>query len=459
MISASLPIVVQERQSTTIGPELAGAVSSAFWKAADCKVQRAPGDDAWTLTAGDSTGVIRSISRTYDVTLNVTAKLRGADVFFLADYAFGQRHEPLRIFDFDSPLVDAVRDDPTACLLMWHARSISQFASRWLRRDYRRRDRTFNGKIKGRILVDQYVKNYLAVGEPNTVPCRTIERTQDTANNRILKAGLRYIAALSHLLPVPTASRAVMQQVAATLPKFAQVSDINLTPADIRSVSMRGPQRHYGSILRATLKLLAHKFLTAHHGDTETQSFMWHMPTLFQESVRGLISSFPDISLDTAAPPRATIYDNDGVKLRSSVVDPDLVIKSVNGGVHIVLDTKYKQALSLDQVNASSSVDGEVIDLPNKLKIKVSRADVYQAVAYREHDRWKGALPGLLYPVCLAPGHSLPRPLQIRGFGEPVYVAFVDIGPLASANIGAFHQILRDLVSAPHGTDLDTVQL
>ena len=453
------PIVVQERQSTTIGPELASAVSTNFWKAADCKVQRAPGDAAWTVTAGDSTGVIRSIGRNHDVTLNVTAKLRGADVFFLADYAFGQRHEPLRIFDFDSPLVDAVRDDPTSCLLMWHARSISQFASRWLRRDYRRRDQTFNGKIKGRILVDQYVKNYLAVGEPNTVPCRTIERTQDTANNRILKAGLRYIAALSHLLPVPAARRAVMQQVAATLPKFAQVSDINVTRADIRSMSMRGPQRHYGPILRATLELLAHKFLTDHQGDTETQSFMWQMPTLFQESVRGLISSFPDIALDTAPPPRATIYDNDGVKLRSSIVDPDLVIKSVTSGAHVLLDTKYKQALSLDTGNLSPSADGEVIDLPNKLKIKVSRADVYQAVAYRKHDRWRGALSGLLYPVCLAPGQSLPHPLQIRGFGEAIYLAFVDVGPRASANIGKFHETLRELITISQQTGLDAAHV
>ncbi|WP_032386856.1 5-methylcytosine restriction system specificity protein McrC [Rhodococcoides fascians] len=455
MIPASLPIIVQERQSTTIGSELAGSISTAFWKAADCKVQRAPGDDAWTLTAGDSTGVIRSISQNHDVTLNVTAKLRGADVFFLADYAFGQRHEPLRIFDFDSPLVDAVRDDPTACLLMWHARSISQFASRWLRRDYRRRDQTFTGKIKGKVLVGQYVKGHLAVGEPNTVPCRTIERTQDTANNRILKAGLRYIAALSHILPVPAASRAVMKQVAATLPKFAQVSDINLTPADIRNVSTRGPQRHYGPILRATQELLAHKFLTDHHGDTETQSFMWHMPTLFQESVRGLISSFPDIALDTTAPPRATIYDNNGVKLRSSPVDPDLVIKSMTNGAHVLLDTKYKQALS--QGSSQSSEDGESLELPNKLKIKVSRADVYQAVAYRKHDRWKGALSGLLYPVCLEPGHSLPRPLQIHGFGEAIYLVFIDIGPRAGDNIGAFHDVLRELVAVPHEANLDAL--
>lgn len=440
-------ITVEERQSTTIAADLAASIPADFWKAADCTVQRSPGDTDWTLSAGDSAGVTRLIAPSYDLTLNVTTKLPSADVFFLADYAFGQRHEPLRLFDYDSPLLDAVRNDPTACLLMWHARSINQFAARWLRRDYRTRDRVFDSKVKGRILLDRYVKEHVAVGQASTIPCRTIERTQDTPNNRILKAGLRYIAALSHTLPVQLAGRAVAQQVAATLPRFAQVSDINPTAKDYRAVSTRGPQRHYGPVLRATLELLSNRFLSDQSGSTATQSFMWQMPTLFQESVRGIIANFDDVSLDPSPAPRATISTSHGKKLRSNPVDPDLVITAATNGRCLLLDTKYKNALPQHPGASEPAAGDGVIDLASKQRIKVNRADIYQAVAYRQHDRWHNAISGLLYPVCLHAAQPLPQPLQVAGFGDPIYLAFIDIGPHAAENLLDFHTLLTNLVA------------
>lgn len=442
----SHPITVTERGSVLIDGVIAEQVPSEFWRTADCKVRRSPGDVDWTLSAGDNVGVSRIVEGDLDVTLTVEPKLADADMFFLADYAYGQHHEPLRMLDFDQPTLTALRQDPTACLLVWHVSAINRFASRWLRRDYRSTDRVFNGKVKGRILLDRYVTQHLASGRANEIPCRTIEQTQDTPNNQVLKAGLRHAAALSHSLPVTAAGKAVRRQVAAVLPKFAHVSDISVTPSVLRATSARGPQRHYAMVLRATRSLLAGQFTGMHAGATATESFMWDMPTLFQESVRGIVSMIDEIDMDEDQRPNASVHDETGLKIKASKVDPDLVIVLPGTGV-LLLDTKYKNVLT-GQATTTTETDSVVV-LDKKLRISISRADVYQAVAYRHHSRWSDSTiaSGLLFPVSLSAGVPLPAPMEIRGFGESVPLMFIDIGPYARYNLGQFRSSLLELAN------------
>ncbi|WP_136192394.1 hypothetical protein [Actinomyces procaprae] len=82
------------------------------------------------------------------------------------------------------------------------------------------------------------------------------ERTQDAENNHLLKAGLRYVLAASHVLPVPAARKMVMREAKAALPLFAQVSGIGVSPSDLRTASSQGHFRHYASTV-ATTALLA----------------------------------------------------------------------------------------------------------------------------------------------------------------------------------------------------------
>lgn len=433
---------VAERGSVSVGDDVVESVSEEFWAAAGCVVRRAPGDASWTVQAGDLVGVSRVATTGGDVTLRVRPKLDTADVFFLADYAYEQRHDPLRVLPFDAVELEALRRDPSACLLAWHARSIRRFASRWLRRDYRRADRVLDGTVKGRPLIGRYVGQHLAVGDAARIPCRVQERTQDTANNRLLKAGLRYVLSASHALPVPAARRSVMREAKAALPLFAQVSDIEVSPSDLRAVSSRGPLRHYASVLAATSALLQGQLMGTELGAaTSTTSFMWHMPMLFQEGLRGLIDSADGLSLAPSSMGRAVVRDATGKRLRTSKVDPDLVLR-VDGGSTLLLDTKYKDALPSDH-----GADDELTLVADRRRIKVARSDIYQIVAYTHHEQWPGSTGGLLYPTVLAEGDSLPAPLRVDGFGEPVWLLFVDIGPRAASNLRSFENMLRQFAT------------
>lgn len=448
-------ITLQERRSVRIDSAAAELLPTTFWSTADCTIHRAPGDDAWTLTAGDSVGVTRMTTSDVDVTLTITPKLPDGDVFFLADYAFDQRHDPLRVPDFDTPALEAVHADPTAALLLWHVNTINRFAARWLARDYRTTDHVFSGKVRGRILLDRYVKNHLAIGAAHHIPCRTLERTEDTPNNRILKAGLRYVAALSHTLTVPAAGAAVRQHVAAALPRYAQVADITATPAALRDTTTRGPQRHYAHVLNATRTLLARQFTDLHAGTLRTQSFLWQMPILFQEAVRGILTSLPDIDLDNGRPPTASVTTMHGQKLRTSKVDPDLVLHTA-GGATILLDTKYKNVLA--QSGPSAGDSPESVMITPRHRITVSRADIYQAVAYRHHDRWSHptTTSGLLFPVSLPADVPLPDPHYVHGFGQTIPLLFIDIGPRARQNLPHFRAALQSLSSQPAGVQMNS---
>lgn len=420
------------------------ASPAAFWKSADCELTKSAADGIWTLKAGNNVGVTRTRTTVGEITLQIRPKLDTADVFFMADYAYEQRHKPLKLLDHDDVGFEAVLRDPTACLLVWHARAIRTFASRWLRRDYQSNVRVLDAKVKGRILVSQYVSRHLAVGDAARIPCRIQERTQDTPNNRVLKAGLRYIASVSHGLPVPAARRAVLRQVNAALPLFANVSDIRVSASDIRTTSTRGPQRHYSAVLGATLSLLQNRLMGDElSAEQAISAFMWRMPVLFQESIRGLMDSAPGILLANGKPGAARIFDAEGKLRRSSKVDPDLMLR-VGAGRTLLIDTKYKDALPSD---TETNDEEEVTTVGGKHRIKVSRSDIYQVVAYRQHEKWPDSAAALLYPVVLAAEESLPAPMKVTGFGAPVTLLFIDIGRNAAANLPEFFAILHDWIA------------
>lgn len=438
------PIHVRERGRVEVGDHLEAAVPAEFWKAAGCRLTKSAGESSWMLEAGDLVGVSRVSTALGDVTLQVLPKLATADVFFLADYAYDQRHEPLRLLPFEQVELDALRRDPAACLLVWHARAIHRFATRWLRRDYRRVDQVLNGKIKGKPLISRYVSQHLAVGDPARIPCRVKERTQDTPNNRLLKAGLHYILSRSHELELPAARRVAVREAKAALPLFSQVSDIRTEPVsqrDLTATTHRGAMSHYRSILLSTEALLRGEIMGPEVGaGVSTASFMWDMPTLFQEALRGVIDSAPGLALSVEGIGRARVHAHDGKQVRSSKVDPDLVLETAARG-QLVIDTKYKDVLPSDH-----GVDDEDVTLvADRRRIKVTRADIYQVVAYTAHDKWRGATGALLYPVVLAEGDTLPRPMQIRGFGPPVWMLFVDVGQQAKGNLPAFLDSVREL--------------
>lgn len=423
-------LTLQEYGEALVDDELVDLVEESFWSSLGITVSRTPGAEGWTAKASSLSGIARVQSRALDLTVNITPKLGGADLVFLAEYAYGQKVDALRRPKANRVGVDSLHDDPIATLLIWYVEAVREFATRWLRRSYRTRRVVLNSRIRGRVLVSSYINRSLTTARAHEIPCVLTERTVDTANNQVLKAGLRRVGKLAKTLPVPAAQRAVRRAVAGALPLFADVSDVEIGPTQLRKVSTRGPERHYTSIIATTLDLLEGRYLGQSLGQAPVESFLWSMPDLFQEAVRGLLSESVALSLRGDRRPSAKYYDSTGTKLRSSRIDPDYVVDGPAGP--ILLDAKYKDALGL------GGGDTEVVESSGGPSLRVTRSDLYQLAAYRQHDGWKDAPVALVYPVIVGPDQPLPEPYVVHGLGAPIWLMFVDVGPRARTHITDF---------------------
>ncbi|RXZ72794.1 5-methylcytosine restriction system specificity protein McrC [Agromyces albus] len=420
-------------------------VDDDFWMALGVTVSKQPGDIGWKVKADALSGIARARTRELDLTVRIMPKLAGADLVFLADYAYGQRSGALRRPDAARVGVDSQHNDPIATLLIWYVQSVNDFATRWLRRSYRSRRVTLDGRVRGRVLIGPYMARSLTSGRANEIPCVVTERTIDTANNRVLKAGLRRVAKLAMTLPVPAARRAVRRAVAGALPRFAEVTDVEIGSGQLRATSTKGPERHYESILATTRDLLEGRFLGQTLGQAQVDSFLWSMPHLFQEAVRGILDASEDFTMDAARRPTAKYYDANGARLRSSTIDPDFILASDDGA--LVLDAKYKDALGI------GGTDTELVESTTGPRLRVSRSDLYQLAAYRQHAAWKGAPVALIYPVAVAPNADLPKPYVVEGLGDPIWLTFIDVGSRAREHVGAFLERIAELRRSPKGSD------
>ena len=434
-------LTLSEYGESVIDNDLAQLVDEEFWAALGVSVTRQPGDVGWKVKADSLSGIARTKTRELDLTVRIEPKLAGADLVFLADYAYGQRGDALRRPDAARVGVDSQHNDPIATLLIWYVKSVSDFATRWLRRSYRSRRMILDGRVRGRVLIGPYMARSLTSGRANEIPCVVTERTIDTPNNQELKAGLRRVAKLAMTLPVPSARRAVRRAVASALPRFAEVSDVEIGSSQLRATTIKGPQRHYENILATTRDLLEGRFLGQTLGQAQVDSFLWSMPHLFQEAVRGILDASDSFTMDTAKRPTAKYYDAAGVKLTASRIDPDFILTNDHGVT--VLDAKYKNALGL------GGSDTDLVESKAGPRLRVSRSDLYQLAAYRQHAAWDRAPVALIYPVTVHRGAELPQPYVVQGIGEPIWLIFIDVGPRAREHIDAFLQSIAHLRSDP----------
>jgi hypothetical protein len=169
-------------------------------------------------------------------------------------------------------------------------------------------------------------------------------------------------------------------------------------------------------------------FLSEELGRHVQDAFLWDMSVLFEEALRGVLASWSGGSLEGKRW-SARVVDPLGVRLSISRVKPDYVMTTATG--RLVLDAKYKEVLRRrDEEEAEIEVA--------RTRIRVGRADIYQAVSYSRHEGYAPATPALIYPVALHGGEQLPAAHRVEGFQQDVLILFLDVGLYARANLPVF---------------------
>lgn len=424
---------ITEHRTVLAEEELLRAFPQDVWTTLGLRVQRRLGaaPDIWEVTADRYVGVAQLRGQAGRAQLRIHPKI-DADIFFLADYAFGAERDLLADQHLRAELA-ALRPDPAACLLAWYLAELEAFVRRWLRRDYVLRREVFDGKVRGRLLVADYMRSYLAQGQAHEAPCQLFDLTPNNLPNQILKAALRRVARLGTGVPVSAARRALRRRVERLLPAFAGITDRTVLPGDYNRLRLSGALRHYAPMMAKSRAMLEGMYLSESVGQHVQDAFLWDMSVLYEEALRGVLASWDAGTLDSKRW-SARIFDPLGVRLASSRVKPDYVITTSAG--KLVLDAKYKDVLR--------HVEDEEAEIEvARTRIRVGRADIYQAVSYSRHEGYAPATPALVYPVALAAGESLPKPCRVEGFEQNVYLCFFDTGPLARENLPAFLESLE----------------
>lgn len=430
---------ITEHQTLAAERELVERFPPEAWEALGLTISRRLGSPiaSWEVTADRYVGVAQLRAANQRLQLRIHPKVN-ADIFFLADYAFGAERDLLADQQLRAEL-EAIRPDPAACLLAWYLAELDAFARRWLRRDYVLRREVFDGKVRGRLLVRDYVGRHLGRGQAHKAPCQYFDLSPNNLPNQILKAALRRVARLSTTLIVPAAGRAIRQRVDRLLPTFSGITDRTILSSDYNRLQLRGPLRHYGPMIAKSRAILRGSYLSEELGPHVQDAFLWDMSVLFEEALRGVLGSWAQGQLHHKRS-SAFVVDPSGKRLSSSPVRPDYVITTDAG--RLVLDAKYKDIFrGASQGDASLEVA--------RTRLRISRADIYQVHSYGDHEAYAPAQPVLVYPVSLQSDESVPLAHAVEGFRQRILLLFFDIGPNASANLPTFFTRLSETAALP----------
>lgn len=405
------------------------------WAGLGFQVSRPLGEepDLWRVRTDGLAGVAQlPIRDGHAPQLQIRPKL-DLDLFFLADYAFGRERNRLAQHQLEAH-VDAVRETPAAHLIAWFLAELESFILRHLRRDYIVQHEVFEARIRGRLLMSEYLQRYVTSGQSHRAPCQFFEFTRDNLANQILKRSLRELRRLATLLPLPAARRELCDWADRLLPFVGAVSDRPIHSADFNRLRLRGSMRHYGPIIEKCRALLARTYMTTELGAHRQDAFLWNTSDLFERALRGILRTTPSVKLLPRGG-KAAIVRSDGMTVRKTGVLPDYVLQIL--GSRLILDAKYKDT------RVSGEEPGEVLELEVAQRaIRVNRSDIYQVIAYAQHSRYGPAAVALVYPVVLQGEQELPAPLRVEDFSTDVQLFFLDVGYAAAGNVEAFRTTL-----------------
>jgi 5-methylcytosine-specific restriction enzyme subunit McrC len=392
--------------------------------------------DTWRVRIDGWAGVAQLPTRnSYAPQLHIRPKL-DLDLFFLADYAFGRERNRIAQYRLDAH-VDALRDTPTAHLIAWFLAELESFILSHLRRDYIVQHEVFEARIRGRLLMSDYLQRYVTSGQSHRAPCQFFEFTRDNLANQILKRSLRELRRLATLLPLQFARHELSDWADRLLPFVGAVTDRSIHPADFNRLRLRGSMRHYAPIIEKCRALLAQSYMTTELGAHRQDAFLWSTSDLFERALRGILKTTPGIKLLPRGG-KAAIVSPEGTTVRRTSVLPDYVLQIRES--RLILDAKYKDP----RLPAESSDEVLELEVASQRSIRVHRSDIYQVVAYAQHARYGPAAVALVYPVVLPRDQQLPAPYRITGFGNDVQLFFLDVGHEAPNNIEAFRTTLLE---------------
>jgi len=285
------------------------------------------------------------------------------------------------------------------------------------------REEELHGRIKGRMLMSQYVKrNY--IHRRIQVPCRFLDWTMDNLPNQILKSTLKRCLSILRNHPASDFSPSIGQGMSA-MKSLSSISEIRIGLQHFTQVKpmISGSFRPYAQILDLAWMVASNLDMFDLYGEdmqsspllsvqksSQNNGLQWDlidMPELFERYLRHVTNGRKRaLALKVEHSSQKWLFKN-------RTIEPDCVVEGATATV--VLDAKYKRMFEEAHVSSHSSQEGAVlrmvewskftegqdrVDLPasSSNTRKPNLGDQYQVVAYATHREIRTAHAGLVYP-------------------------------------------------------------
>lgn len=292
----------------------------------------------------------------------------------------------------------------------WALMRIVRFLDRTLRREYLRRTEVLHGQVRGRIVTSAWAAHW-ARGQPFDIPCEHFVFDVDTEGNRVLRAGLEAVERyLVDFRPHDQHRRAVCRNA---LARLGAVRSVQVRSEHIRSLTYDHLTRHYRDV-HAICALLIDGGGLGHHGDVDGvpfASFGFDLARAFQTLLLLLLRRVS--GEDVRSEPRF-YYDWLGSSAVGGSGRPHLKPDYVLATRAEVFDAKYKDVV-VDVEDDPSDDERTALSFLGQ-RLRIDRADVYQAIAYTAHRDLRAPRVTFVFPSCRGDPAAFPLVYPLSGF-------------------------------------------
>jgi len=296
----------------------------------------------------------------YDVEIDYLKMLMDA----LEEHSDSKHLEELFEVDFEKPFIQIQQSQDllTPLLIYQYLNLLKRIVKKGLRKSYYKVDRNLNARVKGKVLINQTIKQNLVKSKITSTVCRFEEFGINSVENKVLKKALEFSKSVlsSYKSQLPNAS-----SICAYIEPAFQLVNSEVNILDLKHIKPNPLFPEYEQALKLAkiiLKKYGYSISKTTENKIETPPFWIDMSKLFELYVYSkLIKEFPL--------PGEVLYHK-----KYNRQEPDFILNSQDGEFKMVVDAKYKPKYENNNISTEDirQISGyaRMIKIYNDLKIK-----------------------------------------------------------------------------------------